>query len=104
MFYNCSSLVSLPDISKWNISKNIKTDEVFYNSYSLNNLSIINQDSKDIISSLKISSESNNNNSETFFSDKNESDNNNNKYFNYGYFDGLNEDNQYYYEKFYSKY
>ena len=99
MFYNCSSLVSLPDISYWNISKDIKKDKVFYNSYSLNDLSIINSDSKDIISSLKISSESNNNSSQKSLSDKNE--NNNNEYFNFDYFDGLNEDNQNYYENFY---
>ncbi len=57
---------------------------------------------KDFIFSL-LNSESNNKNSETFLSDKNERDNNNNQYFNYGYFDGLNEDNQYYYENFYPK-
>ena len=102
MFYNCSSLVSLPDISKWNISKDIKKDKVFYNSYSLNDLSIINPDSKDIISLLKLSSEPNHNSSQKSLSYKNE--NNNNKYFNFGSFDGLNEDNQNYYENFYPKY
>ena len=99
MFYNCSSLVYLPDIHNWKLSKDIKKDKVFYNSYSLNDLSIINQDSKDIISSLKISSEPNYNSSQKSLSDKNK--NNNNEYFNFGYFDRLYEDSQYCYENFY---
>ena len=30
MFYNCSSLQSLPDISIWDINKNLKRDSMFY--------------------------------------------------------------------------
>ena len=29
MFYNCSSLQSLPDISKWDINKNLKRESMF---------------------------------------------------------------------------
>ena len=30
MFYNCSSLKSLPDISIWDINKNLKSKSMFY--------------------------------------------------------------------------
>ena len=30
MFYGCSSLQSLPDISKWDINKKLKRDSMFY--------------------------------------------------------------------------
>ena len=58
---------------------------------------------KDIISLLKLSSEPNHNSSQKSLSYKNENENNNNEYFNFDYFDGLNEDNQNYYENFYPK-
>jgi len=35
MFYNCNSLLSLPDISKWNINNNTDTSYMFYNCTSL---------------------------------------------------------------------
>ena len=35
MFYECNSLLSLPDISKWDISKVIDISYMFYNCYSL---------------------------------------------------------------------
>ena len=38
MFFNCSSLNSLPDISKWNTSKVNNMSRMFYNCYSLNSL------------------------------------------------------------------
>ena len=38
LFYNCSSLKSLPDISKWNTNNVINMDGLFYNCSSLNYL------------------------------------------------------------------
>ena len=38
MFYNCSSLKSLPDISKWNTNKVIDMSDMFYNCSSLKSL------------------------------------------------------------------
>ena len=38
MFYNCESLSSLPDISKWNINNVIDISSMFYNCKSLLNL------------------------------------------------------------------
>ena len=38
MFYNCASLKNLPDISKWNTSKIIDMKYMFYNCKSLTNL------------------------------------------------------------------
>ena len=35
MFYNCSSLSSLPDISKWNTNNVKDMHEMFKNCYSL---------------------------------------------------------------------
>ena len=35
MFYNCSSLSSLPDISKWNTSNVNYMSDMFYRCYSL---------------------------------------------------------------------
>jgi len=35
MFYNCYSLKSLPDISKWNINKIINMSNMFYYCNSL---------------------------------------------------------------------
>ena len=35
MFYECSSLIALPDISKWNISNVKKMGGLFYNCSSL---------------------------------------------------------------------
>ena len=35
MFYNCSSLISLPDISKWNTRNTINMDYLFYYCSSL---------------------------------------------------------------------
>ena len=35
MFYNCSSLISLPDISKWNTNNIIYMENMFYNCSSL---------------------------------------------------------------------
>ena len=99
MFYNCQSMISLTDISKWKFSKVIKIDEVFNNFDSINILSGLNSDSKNNILSLKLSSESNNNYSEKLLSDINE--NNSNDYFNFDYFDKQNDDNQYYYDNFY---
>ena len=91
-------MISLPDISKWKCSKDIKIDKIFNDSDSINGL---NSDLKNNILSFKISSESNNNNSEKILSDKNEI--NRNEYFNFDYFDRLNENNQCYYENFYQK-
>ena len=42
MFYNCSSLITLPDLSKWNTDKVFKMDGMFYNCnkiYSLPDIS-----------------------------------------------------------------
>ena len=38
MFYNCKSLISLPDISKWNTNNVIDISEMFYNCSSLESL------------------------------------------------------------------
>ena len=38
MFYNCSSLISLPNISKWNTSNIINMEYLFYNCSSLTKL------------------------------------------------------------------
>ena len=35
LFYNCSSLISLPDISKWNTDKVKSYSGIFYNCLSL---------------------------------------------------------------------
>ena len=35
LFYNCSSLISLPDISKWNTDKVTDISYLFYNCSSL---------------------------------------------------------------------
>ena len=35
MFYGCNSLISLPDISKWKISKAINIDYMLFKCYSL---------------------------------------------------------------------
>jgi surface protein len=35
MFFNCSSLISLPDISKWNTTNVINMKKMFYNCSSL---------------------------------------------------------------------
>jgi surface protein len=35
MFYNCTSLISIPDINDWNISKDIDIYLMFYNCISL---------------------------------------------------------------------
>ena len=35
IFYNCTSLYTLPDISEWDVSELIITDFIFYNCYSL---------------------------------------------------------------------
>ena len=47
-FYNCSSLNSLHDISKWKINENISINKIFHNCLSLAYLSDINK--KDILS------------------------------------------------------
>ena len=41
MFNECNSLISLPDISKWNISNINNKEDIFYN--NLNCLSIPNK-------------------------------------------------------------
>ena len=38
MFYNCSSLKSLPDLSKWKIGKVIRITHIFYNCKNLKSL------------------------------------------------------------------
>ena len=38
MFYNCSSLVSIPDISIWNTKNIIDMDNIFCNCNSLKSL------------------------------------------------------------------
>ena len=38
MFSECNSLISLPDLSKWNISKVSKSDNIF--NENINNLNI----------------------------------------------------------------
>jgi len=38
MFYGCSSLISLPDISKWNMNNNIDISYMFYGCSSLSSL------------------------------------------------------------------
>ena len=38
MFYNCSSLKDLPDISKWNINMVKNLEYMFYNCSSLESL------------------------------------------------------------------
>jgi len=38
LFYNCYSLISLPDLSKWDISNVEDMDRMFCNCYSLNSL------------------------------------------------------------------
>jgi len=38
MFYGCNSLISLPDISKWNVSNVINMEYLFGKCYSLINL------------------------------------------------------------------
>ena len=43
LFYNCSSLISLPDISKWNTSKVKDMNGLFYNCSSLISLPDISQ-------------------------------------------------------------
>ena len=43
MFYNCSSLLSLSDISKWNISKVTDMSGLFYNCSSLKSLTDISK-------------------------------------------------------------
>ena len=98
MFYNCSSLISLPDISNWKCSKDIKIDKIFNYSDSINDLSGLNTNSNNNALSFKINSESNNN-SEKILSDKIEI--NSNIYYNFDYFDEQNDDSQYYYEDFY---
>ena len=35
MFFQCESLIELPDISKWNINKVSNMKSMFYNCYSL---------------------------------------------------------------------
>ena len=35
MFYGCSSLISLPDLSEWNIKKVIDMSDIFYGCLSL---------------------------------------------------------------------
>ena len=42
MFYNCTSLISLPDISKWNTNNVRNMKNMFYNCNSLENLDIYN--------------------------------------------------------------
>ena len=37
MFYNCTSLISIPDINDWNIPENIDIYLMFYNCISLIN-------------------------------------------------------------------
>ena len=43
MFSDCSSLLSLPDISKWNTSNIKNMNEIFYNCKSLSSLPDISQ-------------------------------------------------------------
>ena len=43
MFYNCSLLSSLPDISKWNISNVIDMSYIFYECSYLSSLPDISQ-------------------------------------------------------------
>ena len=38
MFYKCTSLVSLPDISKWEIENVINMDDMFNGCYNLMNI------------------------------------------------------------------
>ena len=37
-FYNCSKLISLPDISKWNINKVKNIDKMFFGCSSLKSM------------------------------------------------------------------
>ena len=41
MFYGCSSLLSIPDLSKWNLNKNPNKDGMFYGCNNLSNISIL---------------------------------------------------------------
>ncbi len=38
LFYDCKSLLSLPDISKWNTNNIVDMSNVFYNCKSLSSL------------------------------------------------------------------
>ena len=100
MFYNCSSLNSIFDISKWNISNNIKIDNIFDNCISLNNSSILNFESYDNILSSKLKTSLNNNNSEKSLFDSNGNKENNNMNFIDDPFYELNE-NKKNYDNFY---
>ena len=48
LFYNCYSLSSLPDISKWNINNVFNISCLFYNCYSLSSLPDISKSKWDI--------------------------------------------------------
>ena len=77
--------------------------KIYKNRYSLNDFSILNLHSKDIISSLKLISESYNNSKKLLSDNNDNNENNNNEYFNFDDFVRINEDNTYYYENFYPK-
>ena len=49
IFYNCISLVCIPNITKWNFSKNINYKNLFYNCFSLSYISFSSKDTQNNI-------------------------------------------------------
>ena len=99
IFFNCSSLVSLPDISKWNFSDCFKRQNIFENTTLSTDSFSLNSDSKTNHISSKWKSTSRDNNSESLL---NNEGNKSNIYFNINFFDKQYDNNEKYYEDFYS--
>ena len=95
MFYNCNSLCSLPDISKWKIDKSININEMLDNLQSLigSKVSSSNEFIKTNNNSSRISSLSDSSERNVNYIDSN-----------LRYYESFQSDNSHndYYEKFYS--
>ena len=99
MFYNCHSLITLPDISKWNCKYLKNNNDIFSPCTSSPMNSSENNIGKNTNSSKSLDNKSN-----SFFDSINENKNINIRiedYNNFNFFDSSRENNLEYYENFY---